>query len=1374
MSGEATFTKTPPRPPPVSFREVSGRQRALVANVIERCGVIKTRVSKELKELHAVIQSKTVENVSRVVSPLRSGVGIVLQGCMVDSFVPGVPASRVLRKGDMILAIDGEEVNETNIAASLTGSDTPGSAVTISYKQPEAGSVPKDLVLTRMPAETFSDRKNLLELLRQMKGSACARQDETGALLVDQALDLWQKMCVAEQDVRTQVMTESHDLAQAAQDMMIEMGDAVEKLHSMYDLERFITEQEFLQKQVPLLEDQIQRLMPETEHLAQEVNSKKAALNSMNLEIEAAKTEIGALTDEIGSLKRRLLTATEDSQQKVILLSKENEKNGTTILQLLADVARLQKELKAQQSAHDELVAEQAATYNSSLAALKTDIERLQEEVKQLNDSQVTSRRHVEEVERRRSDDAARHKESLAELQQHCAALQEELEASGKNEKTQRTRISELLSLHDTYMATIEELRKAEARLRSKAAQLHADNTSQGLQISDLRKQLASANADAHKKALMLTSAEGSLHMLSANAAAQQEEYEQKLKESSSALIRSQEEAHKLEVELDAHKLDLASAKREIGSLSDEHTDLLLKFSSHKTKAQGELEEVLFDAGKTKETLTKEVQAFKDAMVTANSSIALLDKALSVSKADLASALETHSSTHHKLTACEKEKTALKVALELAQREAASFKAQATEATQQIEMLEEGLRLANLAANKAEEERTQLESKLEARASALAAALESVKAGEAKHDSTHKQLMFCRRELAARELDVEHVRKLLSDSHLNVEAGLTKCGTLTEALSKAKDEFKAADSERVQVQNDLSVAKAELKTLRHALDAVLPLKEELEAVTSERDRRVPAEEMERLTLKYTNLVSVQEEVVAAHRQVLDNAMTEQKMLAADAVANKEAYRSETKAHDALKAEFAAFMLMSKSVATDLGHSRYAVSELLQDKSAKVSEVEQLKTHVNGANDAAAALRAQLTELRAQVQQLESSKRALEAEFKEQVRTLQAELVATSSQLEQKASTLDASQRDFQVSQTALADAQAQLLSVTENLEAAVKGEEVLVRARRSLREEIELVKRDLDEKMELLNSSLVAQENLRIEAALLRRQLASTKKELESSELELQLSRRQLHDHRTELRREGDDHSEARRALIEAEGVRDGLQIELDALKVVLDKSTASLVEDRAKVTNLSLELTSTKGHLASVRTELDKAACAADASVKQRDKLREENGILNADLKQHISLLRDSEERHSKVLNKHDALQRTHVQTVKVLTDTEKKLQAVTQERDQVVEEHSKCKKKQICGIGISVWDPDDDGLVEVKEVIKGMSCWLETQKNPDDVLPEANDRIKLINSRLITNVDMCDGLMVGEEGTVCEIVIDKADGSGVFTCHIVRRPRM
>ena len=40
-----------------------------------------------------------------------------------------------------------------------------------------------------------------------------------------------------------------------------------------------------------------------------------------------------------------------------------------------------------------------------------------------------------------------------------------------------------------------------------------------------------------------------------------------------------------------------------------------------------------------------------------------------------------------------------------------------------------------------------------------------------------------------------------------------------------------------------------------------------------------------------------------------------------------------------------------------------------------------------------------------------------------------------------------------------------------------------------------------------------------------------------------------------------------------------------------------------------------------------------------------------------------------------------------------------------------------------------------------------------------------------------MGEGLMMGEEGTVCEIIIDKLDGSGIFICHlvrIVRRPKV
>ena len=49
---------------------------------------------------------------------------------------------------------------------------------------------------------------------------------------------------------------------------MEELGDTVEKLHSMYDLERFITEQERLLKRVPELEEEVRRLKPREDQVA--------------------------------------------------------------------------------------------------------------------------------------------------------------------------------------------------------------------------------------------------------------------------------------------------------------------------------------------------------------------------------------------------------------------------------------------------------------------------------------------------------------------------------------------------------------------------------------------------------------------------------------------------------------------------------------------------------------------------------------------------------------------------------------------------------------------------------------------------------------------------------------------------------------------------------------------------------------------------------------------------------------------------------------------------------------------------------------------------------------------------------------------------
>jgi cell division septum initiation protein DivIVA len=52
-------------------------------------------------------------------------------------------------------------------------------------------------------------------------------------------------------------------------EMMEEFSETVDKLHSMYDLERFITEQERLQKRVPELEEEIRRLKPREDQALQ-------------------------------------------------------------------------------------------------------------------------------------------------------------------------------------------------------------------------------------------------------------------------------------------------------------------------------------------------------------------------------------------------------------------------------------------------------------------------------------------------------------------------------------------------------------------------------------------------------------------------------------------------------------------------------------------------------------------------------------------------------------------------------------------------------------------------------------------------------------------------------------------------------------------------------------------------------------------------------------------------------------------------------------------------------------------------------------------------------------------------------------------------
>jgi hypothetical protein len=80
-------------------------------------------------------------------------------------------------------------------------------------------------------------------------------------------------------------------------------------------------------------------------------------------------------------------------------------------------------------------------------------------------------------------------------------------------------------------------------------------------------------------------------------------------------------------------------------------------------------------------------------------------------------------------------------------------------------------------------------------------------------------------------------------------------------------------------------------------------------------------------------------------------------------------------------------------------------------------------------------------------------------------------------------------------------------------------------------------------------------------------------------------------------------------------------------------------------------------------------------------------------------------------------------------------------------------------------------DGTLRVTGITADGSCWLEALKSPDDVLPEVGDEVKLINGRVATLKDLDGGVLSGQEGTLVELAIEKADHSGFFQCVLTRR---
>ena len=61
------------------------------------------------------------------------------------------------------------------------------------------------------------------------------------------------------------------------------------------------------------------------------------------------------------------------------------------------------------------------------------------------------------------------------------------------------------------------------------------------------------------------------------------------------------------------------------------------------------------------------------------------------------------------------------------------------------------------------------------------------------------------------------------------------------------------------------------------------------------------------------------------------------------------------------------------------------------------------------------------------------------------------------------------------------------------------------------------------------------------------------------------------------------------------------------------------------------------------------------------------------------------------------------------------------------------------------------------MREIVVGGSAWYESKAHPKKMLPLVDDRIRMINSRLLSSAALIPQVLNGPEGTVIEMLVDK-----------------
>ena len=160
----------------------------------------------------------------------------MLKGVYIDNIVFGGPAynSEVLKKGDKILKVDGNEVTAENVTHAMVGCDLAGSLVSLEIKRPGAGNS-QAVTLTRMATEAIADRRAMFELFTTAKNRANHHDDKTTAALIDKAIILWTKMLDEDAEHDRKIADNVISMQSQGSSIICELSKQLESMHTMFE-----------------------------------------------------------------------------------------------------------------------------------------------------------------------------------------------------------------------------------------------------------------------------------------------------------------------------------------------------------------------------------------------------------------------------------------------------------------------------------------------------------------------------------------------------------------------------------------------------------------------------------------------------------------------------------------------------------------------------------------------------------------------------------------------------------------------------------------------------------------------------------------------------------------------------------------------------------------------------------------------------------------------------------------------------------------------------------------------------------------------------------------------------------------------------------